>query len=140
MTTRNETLNVLSILHYVLGGITALFACIPFIHLFIGIALVMGMLEAEEGMAWVGWLFIVFPSVFILLGWVMAVLIITAGRRLGAQRGRTFCQIIAGLECLLFPFGTALGITTLVLLSQPEQAGAFHDTSSPTPPGAPPPL
>ena len=32
----SEHLKLLSIFHYVVGGMAALFACIPFIHFFMG--------------------------------------------------------------------------------------------------------
>jgi hypothetical protein len=130
MSTPNETLKVLSILHYVLGGVTALFACIPFIHVAIGIAILMGGMEAESEAAIVGWIFILFPALFILFGWTMAFLIILTGRKLSAPRSKTFCQVMAGIECVMIPFGTALGITTLVLLSQPEQATLFEENAT----------
>ena len=37
-----KELNLLSTFHYVLGGITAFFSCIPLIHIFIGLAIFAG--------------------------------------------------------------------------------------------------
>lgn len=129
MKQKNETLTILSILHYVLGGFTALFACFPLFHVAVGIFMLLGGFQMEAGERWVGWLFILFPGIFILLGMTGAVLVIMAGRKLGAHRNKTFCQIVAAIECLMFPFGTALGVTTLVLLSQPENADSFERPS-----------
>ena len=39
MTQDEEHLNLLGIFHYVLGGVTAMFSCIPFIHVGIGTAM-----------------------------------------------------------------------------------------------------
>lgn len=36
------------------------------------------------------------------------------------RKGRTFTQIVAGLNCLNMPLGTALGVFTFVVLSRPS--------------------
>jgi len=38
----SKQLDLLSIFHYVVGGIMALFACMPFLHVFMGLAVVSG--------------------------------------------------------------------------------------------------
>ena len=79
-----EHLRLLSIFHYVVGGITGLFACFPFIHLAVGLALVTGIFPVrpgQEGMDVIGgWTFICVASFLILLGWPLAVAILVAGR------------------------------------------------------------
>ena len=136
MQTENTTLKTLSILHYVFGGLTAFFSCFPLLHVAMGIAILSGLME-EEGTELIGWMFIIFPMIMVLTGWILAGFIIAAGRKLGAHKSKLFCQIVAGIECVLLPIGTALGATTLVLLSQPENANAF---SHPVPPAVPPTL
>lgn len=126
MKQENETLNILSILHYVMGGFTALLSCFPLFHVAVGIFMLLGGVQPEPGVRWVGWLFILFPGMFILVGMTLAVLQILAGKKLGDHRSKSFCQVVAAIECLMFPFGTALGVTTLVLLSQPENADSFE--------------
>jgi hypothetical protein len=66
----------------------------------------------------VGWIIVAFASVFIVLGLMMAVLILFNGRCLAKHRHYTFCQVMACVECLLMPFGTALGVFTLIVLSR----------------------
>lgn len=74
-----EHLRLLSIFDYVVGGLTALAACFPFIHLAVGIALVSGAFPVPTGQQGpppiVGWIFIATASVLILGGWTMAVAI-----------------------------------------------------------------
>ncbi|MDF1853761.1 MAG: hypothetical protein P1U85_23220, partial [Verrucomicrobiales bacterium] len=53
-----------------------------------------------------------------------------AGRRLAQHRSHTFCLIVAGLECMLFPFHAILGIFTFILLLQPEGRALFGATTS----------
>ena len=112
-------LNLLGIFHYVVGGMTAFFACFPIIHLVIGIALISGMFDGgDPPPAFFGWLFVIAASVFILLGWALAVIMILAGRRLRQRRSHTFCFVLACFECVIIPFGTVLGVFTIIHLSR----------------------
>lgn len=122
MTTRTqdlEQLRLLSIFHYVVAGLAALFALLPLFHLFFGIAMVAGWgeLQQEGPMAVaMGWLFIVFASLFILAGWAFAVCLLLAGRYLAQRRRYTFCLVMAALACMFMPFGTVLGVFTIIVL------------------------
>jgi hypothetical protein len=115
-----EHLRLLAIFHYVVGGLVALFACFPIIHLVIGIVFILA--PARSGSrrdvppALFGWFFVAFASVMILAGWTLAVLVVTAGRFLARRRHYTFCVIVAGIECAFMPFGTVLGVFTIIVL------------------------
>ncbi|MCX7005846.1 MAG: hypothetical protein NTY53_01085 [Kiritimatiellaeota bacterium] len=133
MTREEEHLRLLSIFHYVVGGLTALFSCIPLIHLAMGIAIVNGVLDGKDAAPrFVGWFFIIFASGFILTGWTLAALIIAAGRKLKRRVARTFCLVVAGIECLIVPFGTVLGVFTIVVLMQ-DTARELFAAQTPTP-------
>ena len=127
MTTReqdSEHLNLLATFHYVVAGLAALFACLPLIHLSVGIAMVTGKIDNATGqdeiMGFAGWFFIAIASIFILSGWAFAICLALAGRFLAQRRRYTYCMVMAGISCLLMPFGTVLGIfTILVLLREP---------------------
>jgi len=54
-------------------------------------------------------------GVFILLG---VILNFMSARYLGQRRKKVFSIVTAGVNCLSFPFGTALGVFTLVVLSR----------------------
>ncbi len=47
------------------------------------------------------------------------------GLRLRQRRWWTFCYLSAWGECLLFPFGTILGIFTILVLSRPSVKQLF---------------
>ena len=114
-----EHLKLLSIFHYVVAGLAALFACIPLLHLFFGIAMVTGwetLGDSDPMTGFMGWFFIAFSSVFILSGWAFAVCLFLAGRYLSQQRRYTFCLVMAGLACMFMPFGTVLGVFTIIVL------------------------
>ena len=96
----DEHLRLLSIFHYVLGGLGALIACVPVIHLVIGILMVSG--KFADGKSppppELGWVFIVMAVLFIVLGWVAAACMVYAGRCLGRRTNYTFCLVIAGIR------------------------------------------
>jgi hypothetical protein len=43
---------------------------------------------------------------------------IIAGRKLKSRKSRTFCMVIAGIECMFIPFGTVLAVFTLIALNK----------------------
>lgn len=112
-----EHLKLLSIFHYVLGGMTALFSCMPIIHLLIGLAIVTNQLRPVDPEAQaIGWIFISLAIFFILTGWTFAIGLMFAGRFLSQKKHYTYCFIIAIISCLFMPFGTILGVFTIVVL------------------------
>lgn len=134
-----EHLRLLSIFHYVVAGVLALFSCLPFIHFFMGVAMVSGWGEigADPEAGWVGWLLIGIASFFILLGWGFAVCLVMAGRNLTRHRRYTFCLVVAALSCLFMPIGTALGIFTIIVLMRPSVRELFEDRAPAPPPAVP---
>ena len=115
-----EHLKLLSVFHYVVGGITALFALFPIFHLVFGLIMILAPAIFEDGgdaaPAFIGWIFVIIGGMFITLGWTMAALILATGRFLARKRHYLFCLTIAGLECVLMPFGTVLGVFTIIVL------------------------
>lgn len=132
MSQDDEHLNVLSVLHYVLGGLTALFSCFPLVHLGLGIAVLCGALD-ERGSPprIVGWFFILFAAAVIVAGWALAVLVIAAGRRLRRHVSHTFCVVVAALECIIMPLGTVLGVFTIIVLSRDSVKRLFSTNRPP---------
>lgn len=119
-----KQLDILAIFHYVVGGITAIFSCFPFIHVFMGLAIALGALgdtteaSSQPADAVFGWIFVIMGSIFILFGWAISICIIVAGRRLKQRKSRMFCMVVAGIECMFMPFGTVLGVFTLITLNK----------------------
>jgi hypothetical protein len=82
--------------------------------------------------AMVGAFFIVFGAMFILTAWTLAGCLVFAGRSLTQRRRRTFCLVTAGVTALMcMPFGTVLGVLTLMVLLRPSVREAFEASSSP---------
>jgi hypothetical protein len=120
MSQDEEHLKLLSIFHYVVGGITGIFACFPIIHLIMGLVMIFAPLvfdsNGDAAPVVFGLFFVIFPLLFITLGWTLAICIITAGRFLAARKHYQFCLVIAAIECIFMPFGTVLGVFTIIVL------------------------
>lgn len=112
-----EHLKLLSIFHYVAAGMAALFACIPFIHFFMGLAFATGALgdTGSEGRP-VGLVIMAVAAFIILSGWTFAALVAFAGKNLRRRTNYTFCLVMAGVECIFMPVGTVLGVFTIIVL------------------------
>ena len=125
-----QHLQLLSIFHYVIGGITALFACFPIFHLIFGLSFLVGSIATptEEGipMAAVGAMFTIFPACIILIGWALAASIALTGYYLSKRLHYTFCLVVAGVECIFMPFGTVLGVFTIIVLVRPSVKALFE--------------
>ena len=120
MTQEEEHLRLLSIFHYVVAGLAALFALFPIFHLVFGLIFVFAPAKVdgkeEAAAAVIGWLFVLVAVVFITIGWVFAALVLAAGRFLARRRHYLFCMVMAGVECMFMPFGTVLGVFTIIVL------------------------
>lgn len=115
-----QHLNLLSVFHYVAGGLAGLFAFFPIFHLIFGLVIIIvpGAFDGEGGSppALIGWFFVLFAAVFMTIGWVFAGFVIAAGRGLAKRRRYFFCLVMAGIECIFMPFGTVLGVFTIIVL------------------------
>ncbi len=123
-----EHLRLLSIFHYVVAGITALFACFPIIHFIVGLAIFsksMGDHSGNAPPAFFGLFFMLFAAVIICLGWALAIAIFVAGKKLSRRVNYTFCLVMAGIECVFIPFGTVLGVLTIITLTRPGAKELF---------------
>ena len=61
----------------------------------------------------VGWAIGLLMLLFALLNFI-------SGRSIGRRKGRTFSMVVAGIDFLNLPFGTALGTFTLIELSKED--------------------
>ena len=121
-----EHLKLLSIFHYVDAGMTAFFACIPFIHLFVGLALATGAFpDTDPGARTMGVVIMVIAGLIILAGWTLAALIAFAGRSLQTRKRYTYCLVMAGVNCIVIPIGTVLGVFTIIVLTRASVKALF---------------
>ena len=64
-------------------------------------------------------------ALFFLAGVAMAICILIAGRSLARQRHYWFAFVIACVECIFIPFGTILGVFTIIVLSRESTKKLF---------------
>jgi len=125
-----EHLKLLSIFHYVAGGITGVIACFPIMHLLMGLVILVAGLGEASGddkfpVLLIGLIFILIPGFIILCGWAFAVCLIIAGSFLAQRKRYTFCFVVACISCLLMPYGTVLGVFTIIVLMRPTVKELF---------------
>jgi hypothetical protein len=118
-------LQLLSVLHYVMAGFTALFSLFPVIYLVLGIAVLSGAMPVDSSTAsspgevqLMGWVFTGLGTVFFLAMLATAGLVGYAGRCLAREQRHTLCMVAAGVCCMFMPLGTILGVFTLVTLTR----------------------
>ena len=73
-----------------------------------------------------GWIFIIVATVLILLGWALAIAMFLSGRCVARRTRYMYCFVVAGVECLMMPFGTVLGVFTIIVLSRPSVKALFQ--------------
>lgn len=124
-----EHLRLLALFHYVVAGLAALLALLPLVHLAFGIAILGGWLPEDRHGSGpprvLGLGLILFAGAFVLLGELYALLLALAGRALKQRRRYRFCFAMACVSCLFSPFGTVLGIFTILVLVQEDVRAAF---------------
>lgn len=134
-----EHLKLLAILHFVLAamslvGMAFLFLHWFFMHTFIGNPELWknqkGGPPPEQFFAVFQW-FYVFFGAFILTGGVTNVI---SGWMILKRRTRVFSLIVAALDCMVFPFGTCLGVFTFVVLLRDSVREVYEAEARPTPP------
>ncbi len=129
MTTQNqqrrdrEHIKLLAIFHFVFAGLAFVGIAFLFVHYFMMHTIFSNpeMWKAQpqamppkaflDAFIW----FYIFMGVLLLTGLVLNVL---SGFFLLQKRNRVFSLIIGGLNCLQIPFGTALGVFTILVLTR----------------------
>lgn len=130
-----DHLRLLSIFHYVCAGLGALCACFPIFHLILGLILRFDPESLGSGKnqppTWLGDFLVAFASVIILSGWTFAVLLAYTGRCLARRKHYTFCIAMAAVSCMFMPFGTMLGIFSIIVLVRPSVKALFNGGTPP---------
>jgi len=129
-----ERLKLLAIFHYILAGIMILLSIIPIVQ-FIMVVNFFFAMQAMSNEALIqqgGSSFLVmgiFIGVIILCCWLFAAALYECAGNLQQRKNRMFCMVVAGLQIFLFPFGTVLGICTLVVLNSDSVWTLFDENS-----------
>ncbi len=136
-----EHLKLLSVFHFVLAGLTLVMIAFLFLHYLIMNAMFsnpqMWEVQGNKGGGPPPEFFAEFIKVFVWFYLFMGIIALAFGAAnilsgvfIRQKKHRTFSLVVASLNCICMPFGTALGVFTLVVLlreSVQEEYGARVD-------------
>ena len=127
-----DQIKILAIFHFVLGCLTLLGIGAVYLHYYMMRSLFMnpGMWKGKEGQAPPMEFFQVFIWVYIVMG--ITLLLASAANALSGvflfkKQHRTFSLIVAGLDCMFMPFGTLLGVFTIIVLVRDSVRRLYAD-------------
>jgi hypothetical protein len=118
-----EHLRLLSIFHYVIAGVAAFCSFVPLIYTAVGVVFVAlshhppTNPSQQPPPAALGWAFVGLGIFLFLLGTAFALVLAFAGRSLSRRKCYWFAFVVACMECIFIPFGTILGVFTIIVLS-----------------------
>ncbi|WP_395749915.1 hypothetical protein [Prosthecobacter sp.] len=132
-----EHLRTLAICHYVNGGLSIVGIAFLFFHysmmnMFFGNAQLWEHSKSpppfnpQEFLKFFVWFYLIFGGLLVISG----IFNLVSGRFLQRRVHRTFCMVIAGLNCLHMPLGTLLGIFTLLALTKDSVIPLFDRPKS----------
>ncbi len=130
-----EQLRLLAMFHYIVGGLQFLFGSVFLLHVGLGLAVLFGGMRVNQNHAngppepLVGLLFLGAGGFAVLLGWTAAAVTIYSGRCLARHRRRMFSLVVAGTLCAFAPFGTVLGVFTIVVLMRDSVRQLYQATA-----------
>jgi len=132
-----EHLRLLAIFHYIVAGLAAFFSFFPLLYTTIGAIFIFvarhGTPKTGEELPpeFLGWIFVGLGSFLFLLGIAMATCILIAGRCLSRFKCYSFTLVMACIECVFIPFGTILGVFTIIALSRESVKTLFSTAQAP---------
>jgi len=125
-----EHLKLLTVFHYIVAAIIIFFSSFFIIHIVFGVFCFISpekMVDSQGNQppAFMCWLFTILGLAFVVLGWIFSICVFSAARFLAQRRKYLFCFIVACISCLFAPFGTALGVFTIIVLIRPSVKELF---------------
>jgi hypothetical protein len=126
-----EHLRLLGILYFVSAGLSGIGMLVGLIYVASAAVFMVAPMESSEAqeMRIVGGLFGGIGLLVIVMSAVWVLLDVLAGRYLMAARHRTFCLVVAVINCMSFPLGTALGVFTFIVLTRPTVQARFAEVA-----------
>lgn len=118
-----DHLRLLSIFHYVVGGLGCLFWLFPLVNVVMGVLYLKypEIFDNDQNTAYFfGYFSIMVGAVLFLLGEIASILLIFSGNFLKKKVKYKYSFVAACISCLWIPFGTVLGIFTIMVLSRPS--------------------
>lgn len=124
-------LRLLSIFWYIEAGGSALAGCIVMSFALLGVALMLGVVEnlPREIGVFLGLILTIIESILALFVFTMAVLEAWTARSLATFSRYRLCHVMACIELINIPFGTTLGIITIIMLGRDTTKALFEGTA-----------
>lgn len=125
-----EDLKILSVAHLIEGCLYAFSSLFGLLYAAMGIvmALTFAHLPEQEGQPPPE----LFSTFFVIIGGGIFTLFMAAGvlkilcaRNLWRRRSRWFCFVVSALSCIAVPYGTAIGVFTILVLLRPSVTTLF---------------
>jgi DMSO/TMAO reductase YedYZ heme-binding membrane subunit len=122
-----EHLRLLKLGYYLTAGVMAFMPVIALLFVAMGAAITSGGLPMQGGEdpRLLGAIVLGIGIAVFVFGLAGTLLTYYTGRSIAARRRRTLCLVIAALHCLSFPWGTALGVCTFIVLDRPSVRELF---------------
>ena len=114
-----DHLRLLAIFHYIWGPLQMLFSSFCLVYVFLGFMVLndpSAMDRTNPPPREMGYMFVAMGGVGTAIGWAVGILTIVSGRCIARRRWRVFSLVMAGINSLSVPIGTALGVFTFVIL------------------------
>jgi hypothetical protein len=131
----HEHLRLLSLFYYISAATTALVALFPGMYVLMGAFFIAGSGFSRRGAegfpAAMGWVLVAIGIVLMGLLAAVAGLKLCAARCIRNRTQRTLCLVAAGISCLGVPYGTALGVFTIMVLERPTVVALFASQPQP---------
>lgn len=127
-----EHLKLLVLGNMISAGMAAFFALAGVFYILMGLVMSFAFSHIPADKAgnqppvFIGFLFAGIGVVFFVLASGVALARFWAGRCIKHRKSRTFCLVVAGINCLEFPYGTALGVLTFMVLGRPSVVKLFE--------------
>lgn len=134
-----QHLMLLRVLHYVFAGMQCLYGLVMLLQLFIFNSMYSTMTSSaiedlntgphpldiaphSPPFAAISMLIIVILALTV----AMIICNLMTAHSLAVRRNYMFCLVVSGINCIVFPIGTALGVFTMVVLMRPSVKELFH--------------
>ena len=133
-----DHLRVLSILHYVWGGLVLLFSSFAIVYIVLGVLMLTGRFafatppgQRPPPPELMGWMMAGMGGCGLALGVAIGIANLVSARKMSRRQGRVFSIVMASINCLSVPLGTTLGVFTLVVLLRDSVRAAYAGAATP---------
>ena len=121
-----EHLRLLRIAYFIAAAWNLFWIFFPMIYVGMGLFLAfMPQHPGDPSARFVGSIFALIGCCIVLVMATLTILKLLTARALGQRRSRVLCLITAGISCIAIPYGTALGVATILVLMRPSVVELF---------------